>query len=172
VIQRQRGTVVKYVGDALLAAFDATTGCVNDHAACATRAAILITQAAAQFGRGLEERHPGRGLPKFNVGVGVHTGEVMACSLGPERNAPATLIGDTVNIAARLEEATKRLGWAIVASETTALAAGEHFVFGRRSLLVPRGRYAAVEVREVKGFAARAPGSRADVVPLLRPVAA
>jgi class 3 adenylate cyclase len=169
VIQRQRGTVVKYVGDALLAAFDATSGGQQDHAACAVRASILLGEAAAQFGRGLEERYPGRGLPKFGIGIGIHTGEVMVGSIGPERNAEVTVIGDTVNIAARLESATKRLGWNIVASDATVQAAGEHFVYGRRSLLVPRGRYASVEVREVKGFAARNEASRARVIPMTRP---
>jgi len=156
VIQRQRGAVVKYVGDALLAAFDATDASVDDHATCATRAAILLVKEAEQFGQKLEERYAGKGLPKFAIGIGIHTGEVTVGSIGPGRNAEVTLIGDTVNIAARLESATKRLGWAIVSSITTAKATGDQFVYGRRSLLVPRGRYSSIEVREVKGFTARA----------------
>jgi class 3 adenylate cyclase len=171
IIQRQRGTVVKYLGDALLASFDSTGGLV-DHPACATRASILLTEAAAQFGKELEEQYGGRGLPKFAIGIGIHTGEVTVGTIGPGRNAEVTLIGDTVNIAARLESATKRLGWVIVSSDATAKATGKQFVYGRRSLLVPRGRYSSIEVCEVKGFAARADASRSGVIRLIRPAAA
>lgn len=155
IIRRQRGTVVKFIGDALLASFDSVGGGAADHAACATRASILLVQGAAKFGEGLAGLYPGRGLPRFAIGVGIHTGDVMVCSIGPGQNADVTVVGDTVNIAARLESATKRLGWDIVASDATVKSAGEQFVYGRRSLLVPRGRFASVEVREVKGFAAR-----------------
>jgi serine/threonine-protein kinase PpkA len=168
IIRRQRGAVVKFIGDALLASFDSVGGGAADHAACATRAAILLSKGAAAFGKSLEERYPGRGLPKFAIGVGIHTGDVMVCSIGPRQGADVTVVGDTVNIAARLESATKRLGWEIVASDATVRSAGDHFVYGRRSLLVPRGRFASVEVREVKGFAARADGSDNRVVTLPR----
>jgi len=166
VIQRQHGTVVKYLGDALLASFDSTEGFV-DHAACATRASILLNEAAAHFGKELEERYTGRGLPKFAIGIGMHTGEVTVGTIGPGRNAEVTLVGDTVNIAARLESATKRLGWGIVSSGATAKETGNQFVYGRRSLLVPRGRYSSIEVREVKGFAARADASHSGVIRLI-----
>jgi class 3 adenylate cyclase len=166
IIMRQRGTVVRYVGDALLAAFDASPEGTPDHAACAVRAALLLTDLSEQFREELNARYPGRGLPRFAIGVGIHTGDVQVCSIGPEHDAEVTLIGDTVNIAARLEGATKRLGWKIVAGESTVEAAGDRFVYGRRSLVVPRGRFASVEVREIKGFAARSEDARAAVVSL------
>lgn len=169
VIGGERGAVVKYMGDALLAVFEPAGDDPVGHAACATRAAILLTDIAAQFDKGIEERYPGRGLPKFSIGVGIHTGDVMIGSIGPERNAEVTVVGDTVNIAARLENATKRLGWGIVSSDATVKAAGEQFRYGRRSLLVPRGRFSAVEVREVKGFAAREGESHPGVIRSLRP---
>ena len=155
VIRRQRGSVVRYVGDALLAAFEAPSGNAAEHAECALRAGLLLTEAAAAFRKEIDARFRGRGLPVFSIGVGVHTGDVMVCSVGPGGEADVTMIGDTVNIASRLEGATKRLGWGVVASDATVKAAGDRFIYGRRSLLVPRGRYAAVEVREVKGFAGR-----------------
>jgi len=169
IIRRQRGTVVKFIGDALLASFDSVGGGAADHAACATRAAILLVQGASKFGAEMAALYPGRGLPKFAVGVGIHTGDVMVCSIGPGQNpADVTVVGDTVNIAARLESATKRLGWEIVASDASVRSAGEQFVYGRRSLLVPRGRFSSVEVREVKGFAARDEDSRGRIVNLQR----
>ena len=171
IIQRQHGTVVRYVGDALLAAFDATSGGNADHAACAMRAALLLIETAAQFGKELQARFAGRGVPKFAIGVGIHTGDVTVCSISPGRNAEVTVVGDTVNIAARLEGATKRLGWGIVASAATVSGGGDHFVYGRRSILVPRGRYSPVEVQEVKGFAVRADESRGNVVRLMKATA-
>lgn len=155
IIRRQRGTVVKIIGDAVLSMFESPPGMVADDAERGLRTALLVQQNAREFAELLARRHARRGLPRFAVGVGVHKGDVMVCSIGSESSPELTAIGDTVNIAARLEASTKSLGWEIVASAITASEAGSNFDLGARETLAVRGRNAPVEVTEVRGFAIR-----------------
>src|SRR6185295_6272014 len=60
------------------------------------------------------------GRPVIKIGVGIHTGEATCGVVGAERRLEYTLIGDTVNLSARLESTTKELGTSILISETTA----------------------------------------------------
>lgn len=156
VILRQQGVVVKIIGDALLAMFESQSNASEDHAARALRAALLLSQAAEAFGNELASRVKVQGWPGFAIGVGVHTGEVMVCSMGPDHNAEVTVIGDTVNIAARLESKTKELRCAVVASAASARAAGDRFSYARRDTVSVRGRQTPVPIVEVTGFAPRA----------------
>lgn len=74
-ILTQRGWVVKFVGDGVIAMFDSDATPVP-HQTRAMKAALLITVAASQFQTWIEKRFPGRDLPRFAVGVGLHCGDV------------------------------------------------------------------------------------------------
>jgi adenylate cyclase len=63
-----------------------------------------------------------------------------------------TAIGDTINIASRLEGLCKKLGWTIVASQTTIKATEHEVVFGRKEKIQPRGRSGSIEIVEVLGM--------------------
>jgi serine/threonine-protein kinase PpkA len=153
----QSGWIVKFLGDGLVALFDARNG-GKDHAERALKAAVLMVLAAHRFKPWIREKFPGRQLPEFAIGVGVHTGDVSVCRMGSGPAAETTVIGDTVNIASRLEGKTKELGWSIVASKITATAAGRRYTTGRGGQLAVKGRTGTVDIVEIVGLAAR-PGA-------------
>src|SRR5258708_8505818 len=80
--------------------------------------------AALEFREWVRQHHPSKSLPEFSIGVGIHSGEVLLCHVGTPGRGELTVVGDSVNIAARLEDQNKELGWAVVASEATVNAAG------------------------------------------------
>ena len=153
----QAGWIVKFLGDGLVAMFDGRKGGPN-HAERALKAAVLMVLAAHRFKPWIREKFPKYNLPEFAIGVGVNTGNVSVCRMGRGATAETTVIGDTVNIASRLENKTKELGWSIVASRSAASAAGRRFVFGRSGQLTLKGRSGAVDIVEIAGLTAR-PGA-------------
>ena len=153
----QAGWIVKFLGDGLVAMFDGRTGGPN-HAERALKAAVLMVLAAHRFKPWIREKFPNYYLPEFAIGVGVNTGNVSVCSMGRGPTAEVTVIGDTVNIASRLEGKTKELGWSIVASKACVTAAGRRFVAGRSGQITLKGRGGAVDIVEIAGLTAR-PGA-------------
>ena len=119
------GKVVKFIGDGIMAVFPHSESEPREKQALrAVHAGLGLSFIAGRFREWVHERFPERGLPEFAIGVGIHTGEVTMCQRGARGQQDFTAIGDTVNIAARLEEQTKELGWPVVASEETITAAG------------------------------------------------
>jgi adenylate cyclase len=94
-----RGTVMQFVGDAVMAVFGAPVA-LDDHAGRAVEAAVAMH--AAQ--RKVNERWRDEGLPFFELGIGITTGPVAAALLGSDEHLEYTLVGDTVNLAQRLQQ--------------------------------------------------------------------
>ena len=153
----QAGWIVKFLGDGLVAMFDARSGS-DDHAERALKAAVLMVLAAHRFKPWIRDRYPHLQMPEFAIGVGVHTGDVSVCRMGSGEATETTVIGDTVNLASRLEGKTKELGWSIVASRVAAKAAGRRFIPGRSGQLTVKGRTGIVDIVEITGLTAR-PGA-------------
>ncbi|RZJ25273.1 MAG: hypothetical protein EOO54_06830, partial [Haliea sp.] len=84
--------------------------------------------------------------------VGLHAGEVTICKLGSAQNRETTPIGDTVNVAARLEASSKELGWTVVASSAVLKNAGEGIQTGGMTSLDVRGKSGYVDVAEITGL--------------------
>src|SRR5213596_1769029 len=120
----------------------------------AVRAGLAMQLAALEFREWVKQHHPSPGLPEFSIGVGIHSGEVLLCHVGTPGRGELTVIGDTVNIASRLEGQTKELGWALVASEATVNAAGPALVVGSRRKVQLRGRSTPTDAFEIIGIAA------------------
>lgn len=112
VVRDHGGTVDKFMGDGLLAVFGAPEP-LAAHAACAIRAARAMLATAAGLNAGQSER----GKPRASLGIGIHSGAVIAGCLGSGSRMEFTVVGDTVNIASRLEDHTKALGVPILISE-------------------------------------------------------
>jgi class 3 adenylate cyclase len=93
------GTVMQFVGDAVMAVFGAPVA-MEDHAAKAVEAAAAMH--AQQ--RELNARWEIDGLPAFGLGIGVSTGDVAAALLGSEERIEYTVVGDTVNLSQRLQQ--------------------------------------------------------------------
>ena len=127
-ILEENGRIMKIMGDGVMALFGHDEpDDISAHAAAALRAGMRIIELAQDFRRWVASRFDFQGLPPFDVGVGIHTGEVMLFRLSVGGSGDLTAVGDTVNVASRLEQKTKELGWPIVASKTTLDHAGSAF---------------------------------------------
>ena len=151
IILEQGGTIDKYIGDAVMVQFGAPVS-YPDHAARALRAALAMRDAAGEFVSWMSERFAERNLPAFNIGIGIHTGEAIVGNVGSSRRMEYTVIGDTVNLASRLESASKTLGCMIVASSVTIKAAGIDVRTGLHDVIHVKGRETPVEIFEVTGL--------------------
>jgi len=154
-ILRCRGVVMKFTGDGVMAVFESLEGEKSEsHARRAVRAGLAMQLAALDFREWVKQHHPSQRLPEFSIGVGIHSGEVLLCHVGTPGHGELTVVGDTVNIASRLEGQTKELGWALVASEATVNAAGPALVVGARRNVQLRGRSMSTDAFEIIGIAA------------------
>ncbi len=152
------GTVDKFVGDAIMAVFGAPAS-HPDHARRALNAALGLVAVATEFQDWMAQRFPGKDLPTFKIGVGLHTGLAVVGNIGSPKRLEYTAIGDTVNTASRLESLSKELGWNIVASRATVEAAESGVVVGDWRTLPVKGRREPVEVGEILDMVADHPGA-------------
>lgn len=104
-VQVEGGTVNKYIGDAIMAIFGAPLEHA-DHILRAVRAAERMLRANRDLNHELESE----GLPVLNTGIGIHTGKVLAGTIGSRDRLEYTVVGDTVNLASRVEGMCKGLG--------------------------------------------------------------
>ena len=154
-IIRCGGVIMKFIGDGVMALFEARPNQAGEsHSRRAVRAGLAMQLAALEFREWVRQHHPSKSLPEFSIGVGIHSGEVLLCHVGTPGRGELTVVGDSVNIAARLEDQNKELGWAVVASEATVNAAGSAVVVGSRRTIQLRGRSAPTEAFEIIGIAA------------------
>ena len=114
IIISHHGTVDKFIGDAIMAIFGAPLVRPDD-AESAVYSAIQNTDALEEFNQG--QRATGK--IEFHIGVGINTGDVIVGNIGSEQKIDYTVIGDTVNLASRLEGLTKMYHVPIVISEFT-----------------------------------------------------
>src|SRR5690606_352345 len=129
------------LGDGLLAVFGAPLP-RPDHAARACRAALAMQAALAELNR----EGAAEGLPPIEIGVGLNTGRMVIGNMGSEQRFDYTVVGDEVNVAARLQKASKEAGAAVLATEATIAAAGPEVRVRELAPLALRGRSAPVRV--------------------------
>ncbi|NOT65231.1 MAG: adenylate/guanylate cyclase domain-containing protein [Methylotenera sp.] len=114
VIHHNRGTIDKYMGDAIMAFWGAPLADPN-HAKHALQAAISMIDALAT----LQQDFVKKGWPLINIGVGLNTGLMTVGNMGSSFRMAYTVMGDAVNLGSRLESLTKNYGVAIIVSEFT-----------------------------------------------------
>ncbi|MEZ5322837.1 MAG: adenylate/guanylate cyclase domain-containing protein [Microthrixaceae bacterium] len=107
------GTVMQYVGDAVMAVFGAPLP-QEDHADRAVQAATAMH--ARQ--RNLNSTWESQGFPAFGLGIGLSTGEVAAALLGSDERLEYTLVGDTVNLSQRLQDLARPAGTTVISDAT------------------------------------------------------
>ena len=122
VIRRNRGLVLQFVGDEIEAVFGVPVH-FEGHAEAAVQAAVEMDQAlkALNRERSAQERAP------LSHGIGIHSGMVLAGNTGSEEQPSYALIGDTVNVASRIQDLTKEAGCTILASQETVEKLKSHY---------------------------------------------
>ncbi len=145
-VMAEGGTVDKYVGDAIMAFFNAPLD-QRDHAARACRAALRIVEKVRERNDALP---PDSAAPRLRVGVGLNTGACTVGNFGSPRRLDYSAIGDPVNVAARIEGITKDYGVPIIVGAHTA-AATPRFAFLPLASVRLRGRVEAMEVLALAG---------------------
>jgi class 3 adenylate cyclase/FixJ family two-component response regulator len=114
-ILAEQGTVMQFVGDAVMACFGAPLP-LDDHADRAVAAACSMIERQHV----LNEKWETDGRPAFGIGIGISTGPVAAALLGSEERVEYTLVGDTVNLAQRLQDLARPAGRAVISDATLA----------------------------------------------------
>ena len=143
VIFANGGTLDKYIGDGLMALFGAPTATPDD-AKNAVKTAIAMQKRLLTLNKELAAE----GFLRVEIGIGLHTGEATIGYIGSERRSEYTAIGDTVNLASRLESNAR--GGQILISEETARNSGNSFDLIAHKPLTVKNRLQSVSVFEVK----------------------
>jgi adenylate cyclase len=146
VVRAEEGWLDKFIGDAIMAVFGAPVPC-SDYSARACRAALRMQDALERF----NERRTAEGLAPVMVGIGISSGSVISGYIGSEQRLEYTCIGDGVNIASRLEGATKIYGVSALISESTAAEIGSEFVIRELDAIKVIGKQQAIRVFELIG---------------------
>jgi adenylate cyclase len=150
------GTLDKYEGDAIVAFWNAPLD-VPGHALRACRTALACGRRLAEIRPELERRY-GHGL---RMRIGLNTGPAVVGNMGSGRRFDYTAMGDTVNLAARLESAGKQYGVSLLAGEATVAAAGEEILAREADLIRVVGKAQPVRIYELLGE--RAGATEADL---------
>ncbi len=147
VIRRQRGTLDKYIGDAIMAFWGAP---VDDpeHARHAVSTAIDMQLALTELNKTLVAK----GWPELHIGVGVNTGTMTVGDMGSPVRKAYTVMGDAVNLGSRLEGITKQYGVGIIVGETTREVLKKDVVFRELDRVRVKGKEEPVGIYEPLGF--------------------
>ncbi len=146
-VLNHRGTLDKYIGDAVMAIFGAPIP-VEAHAEDACNAAL---DSIAELDHIVECCPDLSHIFPIRIGVGIHTGEVVVGNLGSSFHFTYTVLGDNVNLASRLEGLTKVYGVAILVSEETRGEVGEKFLFRELDRVRVKGKKVPIRIYELVG---------------------
>jgi class 3 adenylate cyclase/ActR/RegA family two-component response regulator len=162
-ILEQRGTIDKYVGDAVIAFFGAPLE-IPDHALRACAAAILMKRKEREINR--EFRESGLSAAPLLTRIGINTGSMVVGNMGSQRKMNYTIMGNAVNIASRLEGLNKMYGTWILATESTIRETGGAFLARRLDRVKPVGIHSPLQVYELIEFSAAATEEQRKTVEL------
>ena len=139
------GMVNKFIGDAVMAIYGVPLE-NSGHARLAARTAVEIRERMDLLNVELKER----GIAPLQIGIGVHSGEVFAGNVGTKRRKEYTIMGDTVNIASRIEGLNKQFSTTILISENTYMQVRDIASVVEMGPVEIRGRKEAVRLYELK----------------------
>ncbi len=146
IVMETRGTVDKFMGDAVMAFWGAPLE-DEEHAVHAARTALAMMSRLAE----LNLRWQARGLPVVDIGIGINTGIVSVGNMGSDTRFDYTVMGDNVNLASRLEGLNKQYGTNILISEFTRTTIGDGFCTRLVDLVRVKGKEQPVRVYELIG---------------------
>ena len=160
-VQQWKGIIDKFIGDAVLAFWGPPFTTPEEHPLLACRAALGQLEALEMLRADLPELTGLRkNLPHVNLRIGISTGEVVVGNVGSESARSYTVIGDTVNLGQRLENANKIYGTHILVSEATREGAGSGILTREIDFLVVKGKTEIARVFEVLGLQGEVPEAK------------
>ncbi|MBC2804573.1 adenylate/guanylate cyclase domain-containing protein [Rhizobium ruizarguesonis] len=176
VVMDHGGTIDKYMGDCIMAFWNAPLD-DPDHALHAVKASLAMQAAISSLNRELEREAAARGgRPHvLKMGVGINTGECIVGNMGSTRRFDYSCLGDSVNLASRLEGASKNYGVALLLGEETArLVAGTYTVIELDRIIVkgrtvPSPVYTVVHKADAEALAAHRAFTQAKYAGTLAP---
>lgn len=146
VIYDERGTIDKYMGDCIMSFWGAPIP-DNNHAEQGIISALTMLEKVEQ----LKDVFAAKGWPEVKVGIGLNTGMMSVGNMGSEYRMAYTVLGDAVNLGARLEGLTKQYGVSLIVSEFTK-AAAPNFIYRQLDRVKVKGKDEAVTIYEVLGL--------------------
>ena len=166
VILAHQGTIDEFVGDGILAIFGAPLA-RDDDAERAVACAVAMQTALVK----LNDRNTAEGLPHLEMGVSVHTGNVIVGNIGSERRTKYGVVGSAVNHAGRIESFT--VGGQVLISDATRAEAGERVRVGARLAIDAKGTREPIVVYDLRGVGEeRLPDAAEEATPLPDPIRA
>jgi adenylate cyclase len=140
-ILARKGTIDKYMGDAIMAFWNAPLD-DNEHQINACNAALDMLERIADLNkaREIEAQNGGHVYIPINVGVGLNTGVCVVGNMGSNLRFDYSVLGDSVNLASRLEGQSKEYGFPIIAGSRTALAAKDKFAILELDFIMVKGK--------------------------------
>ena len=148
------GTLDKYIGDGIMAYFGAPVA-QPDHAERAVRCALAMGEQLAA----LNVERTRRGEPPLRMGIGIHTGLAVVGNIGAPHRREYTAIGDTVNLASRIEALTKTHGVSILVSGETRRQVGHRIAFTDSPASLVKGKAEPVQTFSPVSGAAAGPAA-------------
>jgi class 3 adenylate cyclase len=149
-VQEHHGVVDKFIGDSVMAFWGQPFVKPEEHAVLACRAAQAQLAALNTLHRELPDiTGLRRDAPVIDLGIGICTGEVVVGNIGSENTRSYTVIGDTANLAARLETANRVYGTHVLVAESTAQAVGSQFEMREIDTIFVKGKIETTRVFEL-----------------------
>jgi adenylate cyclase len=145
VVHHSKGTIDKYMGDAIMAFWGAPVHDEN-HANQAVGAGLSMLEELEELNREFQEQ----GLPEVKIGVGVNTGSMSVGNMGSVFRRAYTVLGDAVNLGSRLEGLTKEYGVGFIVSEATTRQAGD-YLYKEIDCVRVKGKKEPITIFEVLG---------------------
>lgn len=141
VIIKNGGTIDKFMGDCIMAFWNAPIE-DGEHEEHAVQAAIDMQEELSKLNQQLAVE----GLPNIAIGIGINTGEALVGNMGSDQRFDYSVIGDAVNLAARLESSSKTLGKTLVIGEATVEAAKLNYTFEYIDQITVKGKTEEIKV--------------------------
>lgn len=140
-ILNRKGTIDKYMGDAIMAFWNAPLD-DKDHELNACEAALDMLERVDELNeaRELEAREEGRPFIPLNAGIGLNTGICVVGNMGSDQRFDYSVFGDSVNLASRLEGQSKEYGFPIIVGSRTALAVKDRFAILELDFIMVKGK--------------------------------
>jgi adenylate cyclase len=164
VIKKYHGTIDEFIGDAIFVLFGAPTW-QEDDAQRAVACAVAMQLAMD----GVNEQNKQEGLPELEMGIGIHTGQVVLGNIGSSERMKYGVVGSHVNLTSRVQSYT--VGGQILVSETTRQEVGRILKPGRQMEIMAKGIDYPINIYEVLGIGGKHKLLLPDIVETLTPLA-